>query len=111
MIRSAVYLLIGSITFWTKSKMNFSDYTQQLFDKSTMYPMTIYPKAFQFILTFLIPIGWVSFYPVSELLDMPGRRFTGGIAVWGSLIAGVIVFAISAFVFNRGLRHYESAGN
>lgn len=111
LIRCAIYLILGSISFWTKSHNNFSRYTQELFDKSTMYPLSIYPESFQFILTYLIPIGWVSFYPVSELLGMPNGRFAGNIAIWGSLVVGVLVFAVAAIVFNRGLRHYESAGN
>ena len=111
LIRCSIYLILGSLSFWTKSHNNFSDYTQQLFDKATMYPLSIYPESFQFILTYLIPIAWVSFYPVSELLGKSNGRFTGSIAIWGSLVVGVLVFIIAATVFNRGLKHYESAGN
>ncbi len=111
LIRGAIYLIIGSTAFWTKSLTPFSKYTQELFDKSTMYPLTIYPESFQFILTYLIPIGWVSFYPVSELLGMPNGRFSGSGAIWGTLAVGLLVFVIAAIVFRQGLKQYESAGN
>lgn len=110
-IRGGVYLILGCTAFWTKSRNSFSGYTQELFDKTTMYPLSIYPESFQFVLTYLIPIGWVSFYPVADILGMPNGRFAWDGAVWASLLIGIVVFLIAACVFKRGLRHYESAGN
>ena len=110
-IRCSVYLILGSMSFWTKSHNNFSDYTQQLIDKATMYPLSIYPESFQFILTYIIPVAWISFYPVSRLLGKSLGRLNGSVAIWGTPIVAVILFVIAASVFNRGLKHYESAGN
>ena len=62
LIRGGIYMMLGTLSFWTKSTNEFSGFTQEFFDKTTMYPLTMYPRALQFILTFLIPIAWVSFY-------------------------------------------------
>lgn len=111
LIRGGLYLILGSTTFWTKSVASYSGYTQELFDKTTMYPLSIYPEALQFILTYLLPIGWVSFYPVSELIGMPNGRFAWDGAVYATLIIGIVVFVIASRVFKMGLKRYESAGN
>lgn len=111
LIRGGVYLIIGSTAFWTKSLTSYSGYTQELFDKTTMYPLSIYPEIFQFILTYLIPIGWVSFYPVSDLLGKSNGRFAWNGAAWGTLAVGVLVFIVAAWIFKCGLKRYESAGN
>lgn len=111
LIRGAVYLMLGCTSFWTKSVNSFSGYTQELFDKSTMYPLSMYPEIFQFVLTYLLPIGWVSFYPVSELLGVPNGRFELNGAVWITLAVGIVVFAIASAMFYRGLKRYESAGS
>lgn len=110
-IRGGVYLIIGSTTFWTKSITDFGAYTQELFDKTTMYPLSMYPESVQFILTFLIPIGWVSFYPAAELMGISGDIFMPGYAPFITLVAGALVFAVAAVVFYSGLKRYESAGN
>lgn len=110
-IRGGVYLIIGSTSFWTQSTTDFGAYTQELFDKTTMYPLSMYPEAVQFILTFLIPIGWVSFYPAAELMGIETDVFMPGYAPLITLGAGAMVFAIAAIVFYSGLKRYESAGN
>lgn len=110
-IRGGIYLILGCSVFWTKSRSAYSNYIQELFDKTTMYPLTMYPEGFQLLLTWLLPIGWVSFYPVAELLGVSNGLFQWKGAIWATLAIGMLVFAIAAWVFNRGLKHYESAGN
>ena len=111
LIRGGIYILLGSTSFWTKSANDFGQFTQELFDKTTMYPLSMYPESLQLILTFLIPIGWVSFYPTSELLGIEHSFSTGNMGVWITLGVGIITMLITGFVFQTGLKQYESAGN
>ena len=103
--------MLGSTSFWTRSAIDFGAFTQEMFDKTTMYPLSMYPEAFQFILTYLIPIGWVSFYPISGLLGIDNGCVIGNTAVWITLAVGIVVILLAAAVFKLGLRKYESAGN
>lgn len=111
LIRGGIYILLGSTSFWTKSANDFGQFTQEIFDKTTMYPLSMYPESLQLILTFLIPIGWVSFYPASELLGIEHSFSTGNLGVWITLGVGIITMLIAGFVFQTGLKKYESAGN
>ena len=111
LIRGAVYLIIGCTSLWTKSVNSFSGYTQELFDKTTMYPLSMYPESFQFVLTYLLPIGWVSFYPAANLLGVPSGKFILNGPVWVTLVVGLIMFSIAAIIFYRGMKRYESAGS
>lgn len=111
LIRGGVYLILGSTSFWTRSAIDFGMFTQELFDKTTMYPISMYPEAFQFILTYIIPIGWVSFYPVSGLLGIENGLANGQVATWITLFAGIVTMLVAAGFFKLGLRRYESAGN
>lgn len=111
LIRGGIYILLGSTSFWTKSANDFGQFTQEIFDKTTMYPISMYPKALQFILTYLIPIGWVSFYPVSGLMGIEAAVGIGSGNVWITLLAGNAVMLVAGIVFKIGLGKYESAGN
>lgn len=111
LIRGGIYILLGTTSFWTKSANDFGQFVQEIFDKTTMYPLSMYPEAMQLILTFLIPIGWVSFYPVSELMGMETAFSAGGMGVWITLGAGIVTMIAAGLVFRIGLRRYESAGN
>ena len=111
LIRGGVYILLGTTTFYTRSATDFGPFCQEIFDKTTMYPLSMYPESLQFLLTYIIPIGWVSFYPAAGLLNMEDRILQAGPAALMTFIIGVITVAISMTVFRVGLRKYESAGN
>ncbi|MCR5774131.1 MAG: ABC transporter permease [Lachnospiraceae bacterium] len=110
LIRGGIYILLGSTSFHTRSYVDFGQYTQEIIDKTTMYPLSMYPESLQFILTYLIPVGWISFYPVSDLLGMNGD-LNGVIIPFITLGVGILMMVIAGLYFNFGLKKYESAGN
>lgn len=110
LIRGAVWIFCGSLAFWTKSPTNFVGFTLELFDRVTMYPLTIYPRALQFVFTFILPLGWITFYPASELLGRRPDYIPVNMALVTFLI-GVFIFALSCLVMSLGMRRYESAGS
>ena len=75
-----------------------------------MYPLTIYPRALQFVFTFILPLGWITFYPASELLGRRPDYIPVNMALVTFLI-GVFIFALSCLVMSLGMRRYESAGS
>ncbi len=111
LIRSSFYTLTACVAFWTKRATHMRAIGHDLMERSTLYPLSIYPKAFQWILTFVIPLGFISFYPSTALLNINhGTALPLEIAMWTPII-GIAMFGLSQIVFNRGLRAYESAGS
>ena len=110
LIRGGIYILLGSTSFHTRSAVDFGQYTQEIMDKTTMYPMSMYPESMQFILTYLIPVGWVSFYPASAFLGIDSR-YNGMMVPLITLAVGILVMLAAGAYFNLGLKKYESAGN
>ncbi len=111
LIRGGIYILLGSTSFHTRSAVDYGQYTQEIMDKTTMYPISMYPESLQFILTYLIPVGWVSFYPVSSLLGIEvgiGQALPVPLL---TLLIGVAVMLLAGAYFKCGLKKYESAGN
>lgn len=111
LIRGGIYILIGSTSFHTRSAVDFGQYTQEIMDKTTMYPISMYPESMQFILTYLIPVGWVSFYPVSALLGVENTVLNGLAVPFVTLAVGLVVMILAGAYFTSGLKKYESAGN
>ena len=111
LIRGGLYIFLGSTSFYTRSIVDFGQYTQEIMDKTTMYPLSMYPESMQFILTYLIPAAWVSFYPVSSLLGISGSAYNGMLVPFITLFVGLVVMALSGAYFTMGLKKYESAGN
>jgi ABC-2 type transport system permease protein len=70
------------------------------------YPLSIYPRAINWMLTWVIPYGFASYYPASFVLG----RDVGPLAWLGPLVAAVLL-VIGLQVWEAGLRHYESTGS
>ncbi len=110
LIRGAVWIFCGSLSFWTKSTANFTDMVGALFERGSMYPLTIYPKWAQILFTFFLPLAWITFYPVKGILGMEGSVIPAPMAAI-SLAVGVVMFALSCGLFRIGMYRYESAGS
>jgi len=111
MIRGGIYTLVGSVGFWTKSTQSLTTASENIFVKAIMYPMTIYNWTIQAIFTFLIPVGFISFYPASAFLDKDaGFEFPGSVIIW-TFVIGVLFMLLGRTLFNIGLKHYDSAGS
>ena len=77
------------------------------FSGFTKYPMKIYPKAIQVILTFVIPLGLCLFYPFENLfapVDNPG------IIVLMMLGFTLFFSSVCIFVWSKMVKTYESTG-
>lgn len=70
------------------------------------YPLSIYPRAIRFMLTWLIPYGFASFYPASYLL---GRDI--GPLVWISPLVAAVLLVIGYRFWLVGLARYEGTGS
>jgi ABC-2 type transport system permease protein len=105
-IISSFKILVASLAFKFKRSgpllqfiYNFSGYTK--------YPMKIYPKVIQAILTFIIPLGLCLFFPFENLFEPVHNP----IHLCLLMLTFTIVFsAICIFVWNKLVKMYESTG-
>ena len=106
MIYTSLKIMTAAISFWTKASGHITHmlYAVNGFSK---YPVTIYNKAIRTIITYVIPFAFTAYYPASYFLTGENGLFCIG----GTVIAGSALFALALFVWNRGLRAYESAGS
>lgn len=109
LIRGALFLFTGSTAFWTKSNSEFIGLDLAILEKTTIYPLSMYPQAIQHLFTFIVPLGFVSFYPASDILGKPNMFFNG--VIWITLLVGLFVFWLATRLFNSGLKRYESCGS
>ena len=113
-IRAALLIISGSVAFWTKKSQVLVDTDLVLMDRTTSYPLTIYPKWFQWLFTFVIPLAFINFYPVSGMLDISlgaGLPIAPDMVLW-SPVAAALFFTAAMALFKFGLKHkYESSGS
>ena len=97
MTATTAFFIVESIPV-TQIVFNFHEFAK--------YPLSIYHWTIRLLLTWLIPYGFVSFYPASYLLG----RDVGWLAWAGPLVGATFLF-LAYRVWLFGLRHYSSTGS
>jgi ABC-2 type transport system permease protein len=75
------------------------------------YPISIYPWVIQKLLIFVIPFGFVSYFPAQFFLQKPeiGNYWSG--YMYMPLLVGIIMYALVYAFWKVGLKNYSSTGN
>jgi ABC-2 type transport system permease protein len=71
------------------------------------YPMTIFDGAFRIAFTYIIPIGFVAFYP-SQLFLRPEQVTP---LIYFSPIVGIGLFALTYWIWIKGVNSYTGTGS
>ncbi|SHM14105.1 ABC-2 type transport system permease protein [Ruminococcus flavefaciens] len=101
------FLIISSSTsFWIVNSDSVMTLATKFKDYAK-YPMTIYSKSLKLIFTYIIPVGFISFYP-SDFFLHPDS-FDKSILLLPLISA--IFFFISYKVFMIGAAHYSGTGS
>jgi ABC-2 type transport system permease protein len=105
LIYISVFLILTAVSFWFEDRVGI---VPPVFNMLTFgrYPLTIYNVFIQFMLSWVIPFGFASFYPSTHFLGRvsftPLFHLVPVVAVGFSLLAYI--------VWNRGVRNYSSTG-
>lgn len=111
LIHAGVWILLGSTSFFMINNscfielFNSYDGIRSIVD----YPLSIFPRVIQVLYTFLLPYGFINYYPSVALLQKQDM-FEKVPLVWMIPIVSVGFFLISILIWNLGVKRYHSAG-
>jgi len=105
-IVSSIHLMIGTLSFWVTKSGALLDlfYTMVRFGE---YPLDIYNLSTKIILTIIIPVGFLSYYPAQVFL---GKGLWIPMAYLTPIVT-IIMYAIAHRFWDYGLKHYTSTGS
>jgi len=102
----AVFLMLVSVTFWLEDRIGIAPPVWNLIAFGR-YPLSIYSTAIQFLLSWIVPFGFATFYPTVRLL----HRTEFYIYAWLIPVVAAVFLALAFAVWNRGVRNYASTGS
>ena len=103
-------IIVGSLSFFIVKSTEIGDIFYYDMRDMTQYPIEIFPKVIQYILTFVCPWAFINYYPSLLLLDKVSSRYEFILGIIAPLI-GVIMLLLSLLIFNYGLKKYSGVGN
>jgi ABC-2 type transport system permease protein len=102
----AITLMAGCAAFWVVDSYPVLGLAWKLREFAP-YPMSIFDGAFRFAFTYILPIGFIAFYP-SQLFLRPDEVSP---LVYFSPVIGLGLFAIAYQVWTLGVNSYTGTGS
>lgn len=102
----SVFLILTCVSFWVEDRVGIIPpvYNMLTFGR---YPLSIYSPVIQFLLSWIVPFGFATFYPSAKLL---GHIEYDPYFLALPLVTAVFC-AMSIMLWNRGVRNYSSTGS
>ena len=101
-IHFSIIVILASINFWHIIPQTAYLFTEVM--KLGQYPITIYQGAIRLILSVIVPLAFIYSFPAESLFSKSSPWI-----LIGSPLLAIFFFQLSKFVWNKGLKQYESA--
>ena len=109
LIYGGLFLIVSGSAFLV-AKIDSLFQIMYFFREVSYYPISIFPRIIQVIVTTLVPYGFVNYYPLRELLGKEDGVVFRQAAVLSPL-AAVLFFAVSCLLFHQSSKCYKSSGS
>ncbi len=106
LVTIAIMIIASCATFWIYNSFPVMDLAWRLREFSP-YPMTIFDGVFRVLFTYIIPIGFIAFYP-SQIFLEPEKISP---VVYLSPLVGIGFFALAYWVWTKGVNSYTGTGS
>jgi ABC-2 type transport system permease protein len=105
---AALYTACGALGF-RMARGESTMYLVSTLSRVISYPIHIFPRVLQAVVTFVVPFALATYYPTRYLVrdDVPG----GGWLMPAILAIGFLAFFAAYKFWMSGLEHYQSTGN
>jgi ABC-2 type transport system permease protein len=107
----ALNLLIACTAFWTGRSRGAFMVVGQFHGLVQWYPIGIFGKAFRVIVTGLIPVAFMNYYPALILLDKLDDANSGWWLSYMSPLVALLLIGLVSRVWRLALRQYSSSGS
>jgi ABC-2 type transport system permease protein len=101
----SIWLLLATMAFWFVRVENFGELFYAFYETGR-FPVTIYGRWLRFVLTYIVPVAFLTTFPAATLLGKLSIYFV--VASVG--IAGALFYASHRF-WNYAIRFYSSASS
>ncbi|HEY2933946.1 MAG TPA: ABC-2 family transporter protein [Acidobacteriota bacterium] len=105
LIYTSIFVILTSFSFWFEDRIGIIPPVYNMIPFGR-YPTTIYNLFIQFVLSWIIPFAFASFYPTTLFLGHSEYRFFFTLV---PLIAAVFG-SLALFLWKRGSLNYQSTG-
>jgi ABC-2 type transport system permease protein len=106
-----ILVLQGTLSFWTVESLEIANVLTYGGVQAAQYPLALYARWFRRVLTFIVPLACVAYYPALAILGKTDPLGAPGWVGIVSPIAGFVFLVAALALWRLGLRRYASTGS
>lgn len=110
LIEMTLTLMISSIAFWTGRSRRANGLVMQVNVMVQYYPVDIFGAFFRVLVTSVIPVAFMNYYPALMLLGKVEHIGAWWPLAFASPVVALVMVGLAAGVWQLALRQYSSAG-
>ena len=107
----ALFTVEAILCFWTVNGVEAVNAFTYGGSDLVQFPLHVYGRTLRFVFLYVIPAGFITYYPALYVLEKPDPLgMPGWFVLLGAPITAVFCLA-TAWAWNQGIRHYRSTGS
>ncbi len=105
-------LVLASVAFWTGRSAGLVYTVNQVnWGMTQSYPLEMFGRGFRVLVTTLIPVAFINYYPARYLLGKTSPADPWYWLSFASPLVAAVLLGAAAIVWKKGLRAYNSTGS
>lgn len=111
LIQASLFMISSCFSFWAVKTVNLRNMIFFNSRRFAGYPISFYPWVIQKLLIFVVPFGFVSYFPAQFFLRKPEMASFWSGYMYLPLLVGVLMYVLVCAFWKAGVKKYSSTGN
>ena len=111
LIQGAIFLLLASLQFYLIKTESLKQVFYWNVRRFAGYPISIYHKAIQYLMIYLVPFAFVNYFPAQYLLRKEDMQAFPVAYIYVAPVVGIVLYFLSYLFWRVSVRFYKSTGN
>ena len=111
LIQGAVFLTLAALNIYLPNTNSLKDLVYWNARKFAGYPISIFHKAIQIFMIYVMPFAFVNYFPAQYLLRNDDMSAYPEIFMYITPVIGIVMYLLAYLFWRFSIRFYKSSGN
>ncbi len=110
-VEGSVYVALAALSIRVLEVRSALLVVNSIFDAFGGYPTHAFSKGAQILLTFVLPVAFIAYFPATIILGETGSLKMPLPLAYCTPLVGVLLFGGAVHIWQKALHHYQGAGH
>ncbi len=111
LIQGGIFIFFSSLCFYFVETNSIREIFYWNMRKFAGYPISIYSKAIQIIMIYVVPFAFVNYFPAQFLLRKEDMALYNDVYMYIAPLVGVVIYILAYIFWRISVKQYTSTGN